>query len=116
MVFSAAPCCEISIGIKYSDTCDINSAGITIFHTKSNSTDTDAKNHWQHHKPIIQIIIDFTSHFRTYKLDFLFRDSLMRVTGEYQWDADRVDDVFERPPYVVRFDTFDTSKNYTLLK
>ena len=41
----------------------------------------------------------------------------MEVLDAFQWDADRVDDIFERPPYVVRFNAFDTggsgSADYT---
>ena len=32
----------------------------------------------------------------------------MEVLDAFQWDADRIDDIFERPPYVVRFNAFDT--------
>lgn len=38
------------------------------------------------------------------------RGSKMRVADAYQWDADRKDDVFERPPFVVRFNALEAGK------
>ena len=46
MLLSAALCvciCQILIGMKYCNPCSINSAGITLFHTKLIPVDTDAK-------------------------------------------------------------------------
>ena len=49
--------CGIEIGIKYSNSSGINSAGITIFYTNLNSADADAKCRWMHHNKELSITI-----------------------------------------------------------